>query len=211
MNKKTIILIFVILALLVGAGVWKWKNEAKKKDITQDQTQQQIVENPPLPPKKSFDDLFSDIQSTDVVIPNTDSWHIYEDTNVGFTTKLPKAWIGQLSLGTQVCLGTVDDRYGIETEGIGFDCPIQISNFDKDRDLVIKNLEESIKKDTGKFSKIKINEKQVIYSIKIDGSRHFDFENEGRFWYIIVNNKKNSIDSLITIANGIISEFKSTK
>jgi hypothetical protein len=211
MKKRIILISGIVLIIASVIGIFEWKNLSKKA-LVQNQNIQQIDNNDK---ELQFEDLFEGIKKVDVSIPDTSNWKEYEDENIGYKSKFPKGWIVQSSRGFQSCLGTISDKYGIEIEGSGHGCPIQVGNAESLGELrggEINILMDEKRKYADKFSKGEIGKKQVLYINVTNGIRTIIFENGGHIWYMGVNpTRKDKFDELVGIANGIIAEFQSTK
>lgn len=89
MNKKiTIISIVILLALLAGAGVWKWKNNPQ--NITEQQKQNEQNKN-------ESDDLVTEKDPPVLEKIDTSNWQTYRNEEYGFEFKYPNIYLSDCS------------------------------------------------------------------------------------------------------------------
>lgn len=84
MKKKTIILIVsvLVLAILIGGGVWQWK-KAKNTEVVEQNTQEEQI-------KKTVEQ--EQASQTNQTVVDTSDWKIYRDKKYGFEIKYNPSW-----------------------------------------------------------------------------------------------------------------------
>lgn len=206
-------LLAIVALLVVGGGVYVYKNQKVEKPIVLDTETQQSNQNQPK----------IDAQTPPIVAKeNISNWGTYTNKEYGFELKYPKDWIhnnSNVTYNTILLMDFSSPDYKDHSTYLGGDFPQTVIDKGGKFSIVIENLSprlpytfDQLKKETsepGKIKEIKVGEERALL---IDGVRVYLLHpKNGLLWFKLnLSSAPGEIKYYSSVFNQILSTFKFT-